>query len=65
MSCIKEKNKEMLKRAALGDRKAEEEIIKDNMGLVKSLLPLSRWIIMVASIREDDEHREVSDLESS
>lgn len=37
MSCIKEKNKEMLKRAASGDKKAEEEIIRDNMGLVKSI----------------------------
>lgn len=37
MSCIKEKNRELLKRAALGDRKAEEEIIRENMGLVKSI----------------------------
>ena len=37
MEGIKEKNKKLLERAVNGDRSAESEIIKENMGLVKSI----------------------------
>ena len=33
----KERNKELLERASAGDREAESEIIKENMGLVRSI----------------------------
>lgn len=37
MNSIKEKNRELLERASCGDKNAEEEIIKENMGLVRSI----------------------------
>lgn len=37
MNGIKEKNRVLLERALSGDRMAEEELIKENMGLVKNI----------------------------
>jgi len=37
MKAIKEKNTELLEKAAMGDKNAEAEIIRENMGLVKSI----------------------------